>query len=84
MIFCLMTLKRWLSLEEKSFKLYYNAITRTLYRRSYNGILPAAYHIKRHRKHSKRFMTVCAELTNLIQSSEINSENLGILAEDDP
>jgi len=31
----------------------------------------AACHIKRHRKHSKRLMTVCVELTNLVQNLEI-------------
>ena len=34
-----MTLKRWLPLEKKVPKFYYNAITRTLYCRSHDGIL---------------------------------------------
>jgi len=38
-----------------------------------------AYHIKRHRKHSKRLMTVCAELTNLVQSLVIDFEDWDII-----
>jgi len=41
----------------------------------------AAYHIKRHRKHSKRLMTVYAELTNLVQSLEIDSEYWNIISQ---
>jgi len=38
-----------------------------------------ACHIKRHMRHLERLMTVCAELTNLVQSLEIDSEDLGII-----
>ena len=41
----------------------------------------AAYHIKRHRKHSKRLMVVCAELTNLVQNLEIDSKDLDIIGQ---
>jgi len=44
----------------------------------------AAYHIKKHRKHSKRLMTVYVELTNLAQSSEIDSKTWILLAKIDP
>jgi len=40
----------------------------------------AGYHIKRHKKYSKRLMTVCAELINLVKSSEIDSEDMGIIS----
>jgi len=40
-----------------------------------------AYHIKRHRKHSKRLMTVCAELINLVQNLEIDSEDWDIIGQ---
>ena len=40
-----------------------------------------AYHIKRHMKHLKRLMMVHAELTNLIQSLEIDSENWDIIGQ---
>jgi len=38
-----------------------------------------ACHIKRYRKHSKRLMMVCAELTNLVQNLEIDSEDWDII-----
>jgi len=37
-----------------------------------------AFHIKRHIRHSKKFMTVCAELTNQNPSSETGLEDLAI------
>ena len=42
---------------------------------------PAACHIKRHRKHSKRLMRVCVELTNLVQNLEIDSKDLDIIGQ---
>ena len=39
----------------------------------------AACHIKKHRKHSKWLMTVCVELTNIVQNLEIGSEDLDII-----
>jgi len=68
-------------IRRKAPKFYYNAITRTLYHRSHDGILLVACHIKRHRKHSKRLMTLCAELTNLAQSSKTDSEDLDIIGQ---
>jgi len=44
----------------------------------------AAYHIKRHRKRSKRLMTVCAEVINLAQNLGIDSKDWDIIAKDDP
>ena len=41
----------------------------------------AAYHIKRHMKHSKRLVMVCVELTNLLQNLEIDSEDLDIIGQ---
>ena len=41
----------------------------------------AAYHIKRHMKHSKKLMTVCAELTNLIQNLGIDFEDWDIIGQ---
>jgi len=38
-----------------------------------------AFHIKRHRRHSKNLMTVCAEFTNLDLSSETGLEDLAII-----
>jgi len=40
-----------------------------------------ACHVKRLRKHSKRLMTVCAELTNLVQNLEIDSEDWDIIGQ---
>jgi len=37
------------------------------------------FHTKRHIKHSKKLMMVCAELTNLDLSSDIGSEDLAII-----
>jgi len=39
----------------------------------------SAYHIKRHRKHSKRLIIVYAELTNLVQNLGIDSEDWDII-----
>ena len=36
----------------------------------------AVFHIKRHIRHSKKLMMVCAELTNLDPSSETGLEDL--------
>jgi len=41
----------------------------------------AACHKKRHRKYSKRFMTVCVELTSLVQNLEIDSEDWDIIGQ---
>jgi len=41
----------------------------------------AAYHIKRHMKHSKRLITVCAELTNQVQNLKIDSEDWDIIGQ---
>ena len=41
----------------------------------------AAYHTKRHRKYSKRLMTVCVELISLVRSLEINSQDWGIIGQ---
>ena len=41
----------------------------------------AAYHIKRHMKHSKRLMMECAELTNLVQNLEIDSDDWDIIGQ---
>ena len=71
------------AIRRKAPKFYYNAITRTLYRRSYDGILLVAYHIKKHRKHSKRLMMVCAELTNLAKARRSTSKTWVLLAKDD-
>jgi len=38
-----------------------------------------AFYTKRHRRHSKKLMMVCAELTNPDPSSETGSENLAII-----
>jgi len=40
-----------------------------------------AYHIKRHRRHSKRLMTVCVELTNLVKNLKIDSEDWDIIGQ---
>jgi len=44
----------------------------------------AAYHIKRHTKHLKKLITVCAELTSLFQSLVIDFEDLDIIGQRDP
>ena len=41
----------------------------------------AACHIKRHNKYSKRLMTACVELTNLVQKLKIDSEAWDIIGQ---
>ena len=41
----------------------------------------AAYHIKRHMRHSKRLMMACADLTNLVQSLVIDSKDWDIICQ---
>ena len=48
----------------------------TLYNRLYDEILLHAFHTKRHMKHSKKLMTVCAELTNPDPSLETDLKDL--------
>jgi len=69
------------AIRRKAPKFHYNAITRTLYRRSNNRILLRCHHIKSYRKHSKRLMMVCVELINLTQSLEIDSEDWDIIGQ---
>ena len=38
-----------------------------------------AFHIKRHMRHSKKLMMVCAELTNPDLSSETSLEDLPVI-----
>ena len=38
-----------------------------------------AFHTKRHRKHSKKLMMVCAEFTNSDPTSEIDPKDLAII-----
>jgi len=65
-------------IRRKAPRFYYNAISvhcivdRMM--ESYFG----ACHTKKLMSHSKKLMMVCAELINLVQSSEIDSEDLGI------
>jgi len=40
---------------------------------------PTACHTKRHRKYSKRLITACVELTNLVQNLEIDPEDSDII-----
>ena len=41
-------------------------------------------HTKKHMRHSKKLMTVCVELTNLVQNLEITPKTGLLLAKDDP
>ena len=41
----------------------------------------AACHIKRHKKHSKRLVMICADLTSMVQSFEIDSEDWDIIGQ---
>jgi len=41
----------------------------------------AACHTKRYMRHLKKLMMVCVELTNLVQSSEIDPKNLSIIGQ---
>ena len=41
----------------------------------------AAYHMKRQKKHSKRLMTICLEVTNLVQNLEIDSKDVDIISQ---
>jgi len=71
-------------IKKKAPKFYYNVITKTLYRRSHDGIFLRYLSHKEGRKHSKRLMTVCVELTNLVQNLEIDSKDLDIIGQNDP
>jgi len=78
-IYCLITLKRQLPLEEKLLNLttmrsHEYCIADRMMKSS-----SATYHIKRYKRHSKMLMTVCVELTKLVQSLEIDSEDLDII-----
>ena len=41
----------------------------------------AACHIKKHKKYSKRLMTACVELINLVQNLGIDSEDSDIIGQ---
>jgi len=62
------------AIRRKDSKFYYNAITRTLYHRSHDGILLRCCHKRRHRKYLKKRMTACVELISLARSLGIASE----------
>jgi len=40
-----------------------------------------AYHMNKHRRHSKKLMMVCMELTNPVQNLEIDSEDWDIIGQ---
>jgi len=67
------------AIERKAPKFYCNAIIRNCIVDRMMESSSVACHIKRHRKHSKRLMTVCVELTNLVQNLEIDSKDLDII-----
>ena len=64
--YCMMTLKRWLPLEEKPLD---STTTRSHEHYIIDRMIESYFivcHVKRHRRNSKRLMTVYAELTNLV------------------
>ena len=71
--------KEAVAIRRKAPKFYYNAITEHCITSRMMESSSAAYHIKRYRKHSKRLMIVCAELTNLVQNLGIDSEDYNII-----
>jgi len=79
MAYCPMTLKRRLPLEGKPL----NFTTMSSQEHCIAGHMmkssSTAYHIKRHRKRSKRLITLCAELTNLVQKLRIDFEDWDII-----
>ena len=68
------------AIRRKAYKFYYNAITRTLYRRSQDGTSSAVCHKRRHRKYSKKRMMACVELISPIRSLGIDSEDWDIIS----
>jgi len=68
------------AIRRKASRFYYNAITGYYIDRMIESS-SAAYHIKRHMRHSKRLMMVCAELINLVQSLEMDSKDWDIICQ---
>jgi len=81
MTFCLMILKRWLPLEEKPLNSTTMQSQEHCIANRVMESFSAACHTKSHRKYSKKLMTVCVELTNLVQNLEIDSEDLDIISQ---
>ena len=63
------------AIRRKAPKFYYNAITRTLYVDHMTGSCSAVCPKKRRRRYSKKRMTACMQLINLVQSLGIDSED---------
>jgi len=76
--------KKAAAVRRKASKFYYNAITQTLYADHKTESSSTAYQIKRQKKYSKKRMTECVELISLAQSLEIDSEDWGIIGQNDP
>ena len=68
-------------IRRKAPKFFYNAIIRTLYHRSHDGILLCCLSYKEAQEILKEAMTVCVELINMVQSLEIDSEDWGIIGQ---
>jgi len=63
------------AIRRKAPKFYYNVITRAQYRQSHDGILLHCLSHKEAQEILKEAMTVCVELTNLVQNVEIKSKD---------
>ena len=62
------------AIRRKTPRIYYNTITEHCIADRMMESYFTTCHTKRHKRHSKKLMTVCAELINLVQSLEIDSE----------
>jgi len=69
------------AIRRKAPRFYNNAITRILYRRSYDGILLWCLSHKEARRRSKKLMTTHVDLTNPDLSSEIGLEDLATIGQ---
>ena len=56
------------SIRRRSLRFYYDPIVKTLYRRSYDGILLVAFLIQRHKKCLKKRTMAYAELISQVQN----------------
>ena len=66
------------AIKRKAPRLYYNEIMQTCIIDRMTKSYSKAFHIKRHRGHSKKLMMVCAELINLDPSLETGLKDLAI------
>ena len=69
------------SIRRRALRFYYDPIVKTLYRRSYDGILLVGFLIQRHKKCLKKRTTAYAELLSQVQNLKIDCTGLDIIGQ---